>query len=177
MAAQIELRIAAPRAGHAARVLREAAGAWVRPGEAFSLSLVTDREMRRLNRAWRGKDRPTDVLSWPAEEIVISLQTARRQAREGGWPLRTELRRLLAHGIAHCRGFDHDEDADARVMAAEEERLLGKRGLVGDSLSQGRGGVTAAGRLAPPVRAERRERRSAPEKRTASRLARRSLSR
>jgi probable rRNA maturation factor len=68
--------------------------------------------------------------------VVISLDTARRQAREGGWPLATELRRLLAHGILHCRGYDHERAADARRMAAAERRLLGAKGMVGDSLSQ-----------------------------------------
>lgn len=96
------------------------------------MSLVGDREMRRLNREWRGKDRTTDVLSWEPGEIVISIDTARRQAREGGWSLSKELRRLLAHGIAHCRGYDHLKPADARRMAAEERRLLGEAGMVGE---------------------------------------------
>src|SRR5207248_2164052 len=87
--AQVELRVAAPRAAHAARVLREAARSWARRGEAFSVSLVTDREMRRLNREWRGKDQTTDVLSWEPGEIVISLDTARRQA--SAWSLAKEL--------------------------------------------------------------------------------------
>jgi len=132
-------------------VLREAARAWVRPDEALSLSLVGDREMRELNRDWRGQDRTTDVLSFPQLErgalgdVVISLDTARRQAREGGWPLRTELRRLLAHGIAHCRGHDHETKSDARRMALSERKMLGADGMVGDSLSAGlgRGGGTS----------------------------------
>jgi probable rRNA maturation factor len=125
-------------------VLREAARAWVVEGEALSLSLVRDREMRALNRGWRGKDQPTDVLSFPQLErgslgdVVISLQTARRQAREGGWPLSVELRRLLAHGIAHCRGHDHQDRREARRMAAAEAAMLGARGMVGDSLTAAR---------------------------------------
>jgi probable rRNA maturation factor len=125
-------------------VLREAARAWVVEGEALSLSLVRDREMRALNRGWRGKDQPTDVLSCPQLErgalgdVVISLDTARRQARAGGWPLSVELRRLLAHGIAHCRGHDHQHAREARKMAAAEEQMLGARGMVGDSLTTGR---------------------------------------
>jgi probable rRNA maturation factor len=125
-------------------VLREAARAWVRSDEALSLSLVGDREMRKLNREWRGKDQPTDVLSFPQLErgalgdVVISLETARRQAREGGWPLSVELRRLLAHGIAHCRGYDHDTARSARRMAAAEHRLLGTHGMVGAALTAGR---------------------------------------
>jgi probable rRNA maturation factor len=139
---RVEVRVAAPSAGHAARVLREAARAWVRAPESLSLSLVGDREMRRLNRAWRGKDKTTDVLSFPLLEsgalgdVIISLDAARRQARAGGWSLRTELRRLLAHGLAHCRGHDHEDARGARRMAAAEERMLGARGMVGDSISR-----------------------------------------
>lgn len=106
----------------------------------LSLTLVSDRRMRALNRRWRGKDRPTDVLSFPQHgasigDVVISLDTARRQAREGGWPLSAELRRLLAHGLLHCLGHDHQTPGAARRMAAAERRLLGRDGLVGDSLS------------------------------------------
>ena len=105
-------------------------------GETLSLSIVTDREMRRLNRDWRHQDQPTDVLSFPLLEagalgdVVISLPTARRQAREGGWPLRTELRRLLAHGIAHCRGHDHEDERGALRMARAEKKMLGAAGMV-----------------------------------------------
>ena len=114
----------------------------MRAPESVSLSLVTDREMRRINRDWRKKDAPTDVLSFPLLEpgalgdVVISLETARRQARAGGWALSTELRRLLAHGIAHCRGHDHGGARGARRMAAAERQMLGEDGMVGDSLSQ-----------------------------------------
>ncbi|HET7784330.1 MAG TPA: rRNA maturation RNase YbeY [Myxococcales bacterium] len=128
---------------HAAAVLRKACREWLR-GEHLSLALVSDREMRALNLRWRGKDSTTDVLSFPLQErgalgdVVISLPAARRQAREGGWPLSVELRRLLAHGLLHCRGYDHQTAKEAKRMARAEQRLLGARGMVGDSLSQKR---------------------------------------
>ena len=89
-------------------MIRAAAREFALPDEWISMSLVGDKEISRLNLDWRGKGSPTDVLSWSPGEIVISLDTARRQAREGGWPLSLELRRLLAHGILHCRGYDHE---------------------------------------------------------------------
>jgi len=112
-------------------------------GCELSLSLVDDREIRTLNRDWRKKDKATDVLSFPAPElppgvpgrrplgdVVISLDTAKRQAREEGRTLPTELARYLAHGILHLLGHDHHRRADAEKMASEEERLLGQSGMV-----------------------------------------------
>ncbi len=139
----MEVALAVKGARHAAAVLRAAARAWIGRAE-LSVALVSDRQMRVLNRRWRRKDRPTDVLSFPLQErgalgdVVISLETARRQARVGGWPLAVELRRLLAHGILHCRGYDHDTPAHAREMARAERRLLGRNGMVGDSLTETR---------------------------------------
>ena len=137
---RVEVSVKVPGGRYAASVLRAAARGWVR--EELSVALVSDREMRGLNRRWRGKDRPTDVLSFPLNDsralgdVVISLQTARRQSREGGWPLAAELRRLLAHGILHCRGYDHGDARQARKMAAAERRLLGKEGMVGLTLAK-----------------------------------------
>jgi probable rRNA maturation factor len=147
--------VAHPKAGAAAKALRKAERefrAALRLGEReLSLLLVSDRAIRRLNRAHRGKDEATDVLSFPQEEplqaarakgpigdVVISLHTALRQAAAGGWALSRELRRLLAHGLLHCLGHDHARPAEARKMARAERRLLGEAGMVGASLSQAR---------------------------------------
>jgi probable rRNA maturation factor len=140
----VRLSVEVRRGTHAARVLREAARAQLaalRPSGELSLTLVSDRRMRALNRRWRGKDRPTDVISFPQHgaaigDVVISLDTARRQAREGGWTLAAELRRLLAHGLLHCLGYDHGTPPQARRMAAAERRLLGRNGMVGDSMAR-----------------------------------------
>ncbi len=107
----------------------------------LSLTLVGDAEIRRVNAEWRGKDKPTDVLSFPAGDhigpgprslgdIIISLPTARRQAREYDRPLNDELDRYLAHGLLHLLGHDHHRKADAAKMAAAETRLLGRGGMV-----------------------------------------------
>lgn len=96
--------------------------------------VVTDSvEMRALNHAHRGKDSATDVLSFPQDgpggpllgDIVIDVETAARQGEERGHDLPTELRVLLAHGIAHLLGHDHYEADEARAMRRIEERLLG----------------------------------------------------
>lgn len=113
----------------------------------LSLSLVDDRAIRRLNRTWRDKDKATDVLSFPAGEqprgtpgprplgdVVISLDTAKRQAKEYGRTLESEMARYLAHGLLHLLGHDHERPRDAKRMAALEEELLGERGMVADSL-------------------------------------------
>jgi probable rRNA maturation factor len=138
--ASVRLSVQLRGGGYAANLLRAAAKqqlAALRLSRELSLILVSDRRMRALNREWRGKDRPTDVLAFPQHgasigDVVLSLDTARRQAREGGWSLAAELRRLLAHGLLHCLGHDHHTAQEARRMAAAERRLLGRQGMVGE---------------------------------------------
>jgi probable rRNA maturation factor len=78
-----------------------------------------DREVRRLNRTYRGKDKTTDVLSFPGDEpasgghlgdILISVPVARRQAEAAGHSVEREIKILLLHGILHCMGYDHETD-------------------------------------------------------------------
>lgn len=107
---------------------------------ALSISLVDDTEIAILNREHRGKDKATDVLSFPLEplhaeperllgDIVISVDTARRQAAEYDAPLQNEINRLLIHGILHVLGHDHEEPAQRSRMEAEERRLAGVIGM------------------------------------------------
>ncbi|NJD69735.1 MAG: rRNA maturation RNase YbeY [Candidatus Methylomirabilota bacterium] len=99
------------------------------------LVLVGDRTMARLNRYYRGKTGPTDVLSFPMREgsfaslspdllgdVVISTETAERQARASGRSLRDELVALLIHGILHLLGYDHQTPSEARRMKRLERR-------------------------------------------------------
>ncbi len=118
----------------------------------LSIVLCDDATMAPLNQQWRGKEGPTDVLSFPQEEgealalppgmprqlgdLVISVDTAARQADELGHDLRAELQVLVVHGLLHLLGYDHETGSeDAAVMRAEEDRVLtllgGGRGLVG----------------------------------------------
>lgn len=112
--------------------------------EAYTMevSLVSDAEIRAINRKHRGKDKATDVLSFPAfvgrrgkvkipawagtiGSIVISRDTARAQAKEQRHSYRAEVLRLLVHGICHCVGYDHDlSTRDEKLMFAEEDRIL-----------------------------------------------------
>jgi probable rRNA maturation factor len=101
-----------------------------------AIAIVSDREMRRLNRTYRRVDATTDVLSFPAEEsftwlelgdLAISRPAARRQAREYGHPVREELRILALHGLLHLLGYDHETDHGD--MKRLEERLRRRAGL------------------------------------------------
>lgn len=95
-----------------------------------ALRLTDDGAIHALNRAYRKKDKPTDVLAFPQRpsvqpallgDIVISVPTARRQAKRG---LYHELRFLAAHGLCHLLGYDHHDDAEEAEMNARMARLL-----------------------------------------------------
>ena len=111
--------------------LRMAAPARARGG--VTVAIVPDARVQALNRRFRKKDTPTDVLSFPAAErgylgdVVIAAGVARRQARDAGHALQTELRVLALHGLLHLLGYDHETD-DGR-MARVERRLRLKGGL------------------------------------------------
>lgn len=100
-----------------------------------SVLFCGDRLMAGLNRRWRGLDRSTDVLAFPAEavaagflgDIVISLPYAARQARRRGESLAREIDRLLVHGYLHLLGYDHETDDGE--MEALEARLRRKFGI------------------------------------------------
>jgi probable rRNA maturation factor len=89
--------------------------------------VTTDAELRRLNREFRGKNYPTDVLSFPPDEIAISLDRAAAQAKELGHSLDDELRILMLHGLLHLCGMDHE--ADSGEMRRAEIRWRKRLGL------------------------------------------------
>ena len=111
----------------------------------FSLAFVTEAQMKKLNCAYRGKDKVTDVLSFAEEpdnfilqkeenqekylgEIIICLAQAQRQAKEYDWTLNKEIVRLLVHGLAHLIGYDHEGVASrkAKEMELFEQRVLNR---------------------------------------------------
>ena len=108
--------------------LREAQ-ALVRLKGQVTVLLTTDRRIRQLNREFRGKDKATDVLSFPADpgpekiagDLAISVPTARKQATAHGHALAIEIRILILHGLLHLAGYDHE--ADTGQMARREQAL------------------------------------------------------
>lgn len=108
----------------------------VRLRGAVSVLLTTDSAIRRLNRTFRGKNEATDVLSFPAAEmsrgevagdLAISVETARKQAREHGHALSVEIKVLILHGLLHLAGYDHETD-DGQ-MARREQALRARLAL------------------------------------------------
>lgn len=99
-------------------------------GREFHVLITGDAELRRLNRQFRGKDAPTDVLSFPAGpalagvvnglgDVAISAARARAQAREFGHGTEEEIRVLMLHGVLHLLGLDHENDT-GRMARAEK---------------------------------------------------------
>jgi probable rRNA maturation factor len=139
----------------AARVLERLLDEIDEHGTSVSLTFVRDPAMRELNREHRGKDVPTDVLSFPLHppeafartgrthalardddeaermlgDIVVSVDTAGRQAAEYDAPLGREVERLLIHAVLHLAGHDHMEPGERALMEAEERRLAAAIGM------------------------------------------------
>ena len=144
-AARLRVNVACPdspsrlgdAAGHVAAT--RGLGPWltkIAPASArgdLCVALVSDARMRALNRQFRGKDKATDVLSFPAEargflgDIVIASGVAKKQAKAAGHSLNIEIRVLALHGLLHLLGYDHD--GDGGKMARVEARLRMKAGL------------------------------------------------
>jgi probable rRNA maturation factor len=107
-----------------------------RPAGEIELLLVDDPEIRRLNARHRGVARRTDVLAFPMEtpdgasgllgQIVVSTDTASRQAARLGVPVALELELLLTHGILHLVGYDDRDPVEARLMHERERALMGR---------------------------------------------------
>ena len=117
----------------------------------ISVLITNDAEIQKLNKQFRQKDYPTDILSWTydveegkiagpeinesqeeniAGELAVSAERVSKQASENGWDFETELIRLLAHGCAHLAGWDHEESGkQEREMLEMEIQLLKEVGL------------------------------------------------
>jgi probable rRNA maturation factor len=117
------------------------AGLVALPDAELSVILADDSRLRELNGAWRAKDRPTNVLTFPACEpdeaaeapmlgdVVIAFETVRREAGEQGKAIGHHLSHLVIHGVLHLFGHDHEDDAEAEAMEALEVRALARLGV------------------------------------------------
>lgn len=128
------------------RLLRRWAGAALGTrgaGRELALQTVGPRRMRALNRHYRGKDKPTNVLAFPAPavapgntavhaslgDVVICPAVLRREAREQGKPVQAHWAHLVVHGALHLAGYDHEQDADATRMERREIAVLKRLGF------------------------------------------------
>jgi probable rRNA maturation factor len=116
-------------------------GLEAREGAEVSLLLTGDAEVRALNARWRGQDKATNVLSFPAApidgrvgqpmlgDIALAFETLAREAEASGVPLADHYRHLVAHGFLHLIGYDHLTDEEAERMEALEKRILARLGV------------------------------------------------
>ena len=133
---------------HAAAIAADAAQAALRDSGGagqfiVDVMLAGDAEQRHLNRTYRGKDVPTNVLAFPQGapglprsdqpvllgDVVLAFETVRREAAEQNKPITNHLRHLVVHGVLHLLGFDHESAAEAAAMEAREIKILAGLGV------------------------------------------------
>jgi probable rRNA maturation factor len=133
-----------PPKSRMSKLVREAVGAAlteigfanIRPRPELSVVFSDDAVIRGLNARWRGMDKPTNVLSFPATswdgtgDIVLALETIRREAGEQGKTFDNHLAHLVIHGFLHLAGFDHEAEAEAERMEAVERRALARLAIL-----------------------------------------------
>lgn len=136
-------------------VVRAAGAAWAGADRPFlpadrtaeiSVALADDALVRRLNRDYRGKDKPTNVLSFPLldgeggieegegvpillGDVILAHETVAREAREQGKTFEEHVAHLVVHGVLHLLGYDHETDEDADRMERLETRILDRLGM------------------------------------------------
>ena len=134
---RIEIQFAVPRRGlpsaHRLRAWALAARETAGVAGPITVRIVGAAEGRRLNRAYRGRDRPTNVLSFAygggAGDLVLCHPVVAREARQQGKPLAAHYAHLVVHGMLHLRGMDHGRSADAARMERAEIRILAALGV------------------------------------------------
>lgn len=128
------------------RAAAEAALAGER-GDNVTVLLTDDATVRELNARFRGKDSPTNVLSFPAPhnpegflgDVALAFGTCAREAAEQGKAVGDHLQHLVAHGVLHLVGYDHQSDAEAQAMEALEREILAGLGVPDPYASTGQG--------------------------------------
>jgi probable rRNA maturation factor len=126
----------------AAQIVRDAiaaaAAAIAAPSGEVSVVLTDDASIQKLNRAWRGIDKPTNVLSFPAAkpaaqgpapllgDVIVAFETIEREAAEQAKPFLHHLAHIAVHGYLHLLGYDHQTDSEAGAMEQLERDILGR---------------------------------------------------
>ena len=110
----------------------------------ISILLTDDAAVAELNSRWRGKDGPTNVLSFPGDDadraaadgrpamlgdVIVAFETLAREAAAAGIPFADHLRHIIVHGVLHLLGYDHEGDADAEEMEGREIEILATLGV------------------------------------------------
>jgi len=156
-------------------------------GVELSIALVGDAAIQELNRVYRHKDKPTDVLAFPMNDhaghaeagagagepsgllgdVILSIETARRQAQARRRPLLDELTMLLAHGLLHLLGYDHQTDDEEREMNAQTRELeQAAAGRAAGARGEKKDAAPSASRRPPPRPEARRGASAAPARKT-----------
>jgi probable rRNA maturation factor len=102
---------------------------WAAGFPGITLRIVGEAEGRRLNRTYRKKTYPTNVLTFHTGDVVLCDAVIRREAKQQGKSLRAHYAHLVIHGALHARGYDHEKKRDAARMEAREIRLLRRLGF------------------------------------------------
>lgn len=145
---QVDIQDAAQGAGYTLRAIESAAMTVLEMNEvpvggSVAILLTDDLALQELNRRFRGENVPTDVLSFPfgdtspgmqaysgyLGDIAVSVPYASRQAGEKGHSLEAELQLLVIHGVLHLLGYDHQDEAQKKLMWTAQESALGRLGL------------------------------------------------
>lgn len=139
----VTVQIATRRAGvpHSRSFARWAKAAFAggrvrraRGAAELTIRVVGATESRKLNRTWRGKDKPTNVLSFQADgpllgDLAICAPVVAREAREQGKRPAAHWAHMVVHGVLHLLGYDHENDRDAARMEARETKILAQLGM------------------------------------------------
>jgi probable rRNA maturation factor len=118
------------RVKQAAEAARKAA----RLRGGFTILLAGDKRLRALNHDFRGKDKPTNVLSFPGDDgyagdIAIAYGITRKEAKDAGKSFADHVSHLVVHGVLHLAGYDHERPRDARMMEPLEVKILKRLGI------------------------------------------------
>jgi probable rRNA maturation factor len=133
-------RVAGLRPAQTARRAARAALAVCETAAPVTVVLSDDTELRELNHMWRGKDRPTNVLAFPAGsvpirgrpplgDVILAFETVAQEAEAADLALPHHLSHLVVHGVLHLLGYDHEKPAEARRMEDLEVRVLAGLGI------------------------------------------------